>query len=215
LGLTGEETVAKEATAAAAALAAEAVNMLTKAGGNGDLAAIKIGLAALPTAVWAASGRTLSSFGTLVASIWAYATRRLTGSISVTPPSALTNDADIHRTIFKGGTRRLCARVLKDGAAVTQAMLSAAEYSIYLLADGMPDWREAVEGYAAVVIDVSEVVYDELQTDQDQGDYNFAHAPPVADGGPFAVAGRRYLVEYTLTPVSGQPVTVRFVVSVI
>jgi hypothetical protein len=171
--------------------------------------------AQIASAVWSAAERTLTGFGALVSSIWSHATRRLTGSISVTPPSAATNDMDIHRTIFKGGTRRLCACVLKNGAAVTRATLESVSYSIYMLTEGLPDRRDAVAGYAAVALNKDDVIHDELQTDAEEAGFNFAHEPPVADGGPFDTAGRRYLVEYILTPTAGQPAMVRFLVTVI
>ncbi len=62
------------------------------------------------------------------------------------------------------------------------------------------------------------VLFNSLQTDSlwtvDVTGYNFRHTPDVSTNAAFAVAGRRYLVEYQLTPALGQVIVVRFRINV-
>ncbi|MBN2581415.1 MAG: hypothetical protein JXB10_20710 [Pirellulales bacterium] len=127
---------------------------------------------------------------------------------------------DIFGAAFKNGSATFLARLVgNDGAYLTPAEVAAAEYSAFLLNDRDPDERIAVLGHSAVGLTVGDVLYDTLQTDAlwtvDSVGYNFKHALEVAVYPAFAVAGRRYLVEYALTPVSGPVILVRFRVNVI
>ncbi len=182
-------------------------------------------IAALPTtssiasAVWGYATRTLTSLSSLVASIatavWSAPGRALSSTSGANAPSASTSDADIYVTAFKGGTARLCARVYLDGADIQRADVSSIAYSIYLLDDQDPDSRTAVTGHSAVSLTINDVIFDELQTDAQASDYNFRHTPPISTNPAFAIAGRNYLVEYTITPTSGEKVLVRFRVEVL
>ncbi len=62
------------------------------------------------------------------------------------------------------------------------------------------------------------VLFNSLQTDSlwtvDATGYNFRHVLDVSTSPAFAVAGRRYLVEYQLTPAVGQVIVVRFRINV-
>jgi hypothetical protein len=151
----------------------------------------------------------------LFAGIWSYATRTLSGSSLGTSPSAGTSSEDIYVTAFKNGTERLTARVFLDGADITQAAVTSIAYSVYLLDANNPDSRTAVTGHSAVSLTKTDVVFDTIQTDSQSSNYNFRHTPPISTHEAFATAGRNYLVEYTITPVTGQKVIVRFRVSVI
>lgn len=171
----------------------------------------------IATAVWSSATRTLTSLSALVASIatavWAATTRTLSGTSGANAPTAATNDADIYTTAFKGGTARLCARVYLNGTDVTQAAVSSITYSIYLLDEDDPESRTAVTGHSAVDLTVADVVYDTLQTDSQASNYNFRHTPPISTSAAFATLGD-YLVEYTVTPATGETIIVRFVVKV-
>lgn len=123
--------------------------------------------------------------------------------------------ADIYGSVPRGGTLITLDRVVGwDGSAITQADIAAAEYSIYSLDEHDPDTRTAVEGHEAVALDPVAVIYDALQTDAvwdaDASGYNFRHTLDVSDNEAFAVAGREYLIEYRLTPSSGQEILLRF-----
>jgi hypothetical protein len=127
---------------------------------------------------------------------------------------------DIYGTAYKNGSATLLARVVGQGGAnVVQADLSAIRYSVYLLDDQDPDSRTAVANHADVALSVAAVIFDALQTDPiwtvDATGYNFRHVLDVAAHQAFAVAGRRYLVEYQLTPAVGQVILVRFRLNVI
>lgn len=123
--------------------------------------------------------------------------------------------ADIHGKVFHEGTATLLARIVGfDGSAIAAADIASVTYSVYLLDDLAPDARNVVVGHAAVSLTPAVVLRDELQVDDiwtvDDTGYNFAHTIDVGDRAAFSVAGARYLVDYRLTPTSGQVVVVRF-----
>ena len=127
---------------------------------------------------------------------------------------------DIHGTAFKNGSVTLMARVVgAAGANVVQADINTITYSVYLLDDQNPDDRTAVDEHTNVSLTVSEVIFNTLQTDAlwtvDATGYNFCHTLDVSTYPAFAVAGRRYLIEYELTPAVGQIILVRFRINVI
>jgi len=128
--------------------------------------------------------------------------------------------ADLHGTAMKNGTVTLMARIVgADAANLVQANIGSIQYSIYLLDDQDADARTAVAGHTDVSLTVADVVFDSLQTDAlwtvDTTGYNFQHVPDVSTNPAFAIAGRRYLVEYRLTPVVGQIILARFRINVL
>jgi len=132
----------------------------------------------------------------------------------------MADAGDIHGTAFKNGSATLLARVVGGGGqAIAQADIASAEYSVYLLDDQDADARTAVTGHAGVSLNVADVIFNSLQTDAlwtvDTTGYNFRHVLDVSANAAFAAAGRRYLVEFTLTPASGQVILVRFRINVI
>jgi len=127
---------------------------------------------------------------------------------------------DVHGNAYKNGSATLLARVVgHDGAAVVPGDFAGADYSVYLLDDHDPDARTPVTGHQDVALSVSEVLFAALQTDDlwtvDELGYNFRHVLDVSGNPAFAIAGRRYLVEFRLAPVSGQVILVRFRINVI
>jgi len=127
---------------------------------------------------------------------------------------------DIASQAFRDDTLALVARVYDHaGTLVTQAAIESIAYSAYLLDDNDADARMAITGHADVPLDAADVIFDTLQNDAlwtaDSTGYNFRHTPDNSENEIFAVAGRRYLVEYTITPVTGPPFKVRFRVNVI
>ena len=127
---------------------------------------------------------------------------------------------DIHGTAFKNGSVTLLARVVGAGGEnVLPADINTVKYSVYLLDDQNADSRTAVAGHANATLTVADVIFSTLQTDPmwtvDTTGYNFRHGLDVSAHPAFAVAGRRYLVEYQLTPTVGQMILVRFRINVI
>jgi len=135
--------------------------------------------------------------------------------------------ADIFGTIFRDGTGISLSRIVgHEGTNVQQADFPVdagsssgqcgvtATYSIYLLDDQDADSRTAVEGHQNVTIDIADIVFDVLQNDDlwdiDDTGYNFRHTIEICDDVAFAIAGRRYLIEYRLVPAGEQPIIVRF-----
>jgi len=128
--------------------------------------------------------------------------------------------ADTFGTALKNGSATLLARVVgKDGAHIVQADIASAKYSVYLLDDQDADSRAAVTGHSDVALNVSDLVFNTLQNDPlwtvDETGYNFRHVLDVTEHQAFTVAGRRFLVEFALTPNSGQVILVRFRINVI
>jgi hypothetical protein len=128
--------------------------------------------------------------------------------------------SDIYGTAFKNGSLTLLARLIGNGGAnILPGDISAIQYTVYLLDDQNADGRAAVTGHANVSVSVADVVFGELKTDPqwtvDAVGYNFRHALDVSAHSAFPIAGRRYLVEYQLTPIEGQVILVRFRVNVI
>jgi hypothetical protein len=139
----------------------------------------------------------------------------LAGSSGANAPSAATSQADVYTTAFKNGTARLCARVFLDGADIHQAAVSSLVYSVFLLDNQDPDARTVVTGHSAVSLAPADVIFDTLQSDLQASDFNFRHVVPIGVHPAFAIAGRNYLVEYTITPVLGQKTILRFRVNVL
>ena len=127
---------------------------------------------------------------------------------------------NIEGNAFKNGSATLMARVVgANGANILSSEIATVRYAIYLLDDQDPDRRMTIAGHDNVVLTVGAVVFDSLQTDAlwtvDAVGYNFRHILDVSTAPAFSFAGRRYLVEYRLTPTAGQVIIVRFRINVI
>jgi len=132
----------------------------------------------------------------------------------------MPNAADTLGTVFVNGTAALLARVVGyDAAPVVQADISAIEYTIFELDDTDATVRTPVDGHEAVSLIVADVIFDTLQTDgvwtADAEGYNFLHIVDITSTQAFTTVEKQYLVEFSLTPVAGQPILVRFRISVI
>lgn len=128
--------------------------------------------------------------------------------------------ADLHGTAMKNGSVTLLARIVGAGGAnIIRADIGSIQYSVYLLDDQDADDRTPVTGHTDVSLTVADVVFNSLQTDvlwtADSIGYNFRHVLDVSSDAAFAIAGRRYLVEYRLTPAVGQVILARFRINVI
>ena len=127
---------------------------------------------------------------------------------------------DIYGTAFKNGSVTLLARIVGPGGGnVLPANVNTVKYAVYLLDDQNADSRTAVSGHTDVTLPVANVIFNTLQTDAiwtvNTVGYNFRHVLDVSADPAFAVAGRRYLVEYQLAPAVGQMILVRFRLNVI
>lgn len=132
----------------------------------------------------------------------------------------MADAADIHATAFKNGSLTMLGRVVgEDAQAIVQADIASAKYSVYLLDDDDADSRTGVSGHTNVALTVADIIFNSLQTDDlwtvDDVGYNFRHVLDVSANQAFAVAGRRYLVEFSLTPNDGQIILLHYRVNVI
>jgi hypothetical protein len=127
---------------------------------------------------------------------------------------------NIYGTAFKNGSVTLLARIVGHGGTnILPGDIHAIRYTAYLLDDQNADSRTAVTGHTDVSLTVADVICGTLQTDPvwtvDAIGYNFRHVLDVSVHPAFAIAGRRYLIEYQLTPAFGQVILVRFRINVI
>lgn len=132
----------------------------------------------------------------------------------------MADASDIYGTAMKNGSITLLARIVgQEGENVVRADIAAIQYTVFLLDDQNPDSRTAATNHTDVTLAVASVIFDTLQTDPmwtiDETGYNFRHTLDVSAHQAFAIAGRRYLVEYQLTPTAGQIILVRFRLNVI
>lgn len=123
---------------------------------------------------------------------------------------------DIQGDVHKNSSVTPLARVIgADGSAITQADLSSAKYTAYLLDEHDPDVKTAISGHTDVNVVIADTIFDTLQTDAiwdtglDATGYNFKHVLDVSTTQIFTIAGRYYLIVFTLTPTSGQIILVR------
>ena len=126
---------------------------------------------------------------------------------------------DTFGSVFKNGTITNMARITgADAANITQSDISSGTYSVFLLNDQDADDRTATL-HTDLPLTIASVIFDTLQTDarwtEDDTGYNFRHTVDVSSSTAFETAGRRYLVEYKLTPSSGQVIIARFQVDCI
>ena len=136
----------------------------------------------------------------------------------------MANPSPLQIATLRNSSPVLFARVQDSaGTNITQASVSTITYSVYLLDADWPqdrDNRTAVTGHQAVAVSKTAAVFDALQTadtrwDVDATGYNFRHQIDVSANACFSVAGRFYLVEFTITPTSGQVLIVQYVVRVV
>lgn len=129
----------------------------------------------------------------------------------------MATPSDIEGVWLENASATLLARVVgpDNETPIQQADLSSAQYTAYLLGDHDPDVQTPITGHTDVDVDVSGLIFDELQQDALWGDvdgigYNFKHVLDVSEYPLFALIGRKYRITFTLTPVSGQVIIVRF-----
>jgi hypothetical protein len=143
--------------------------------------------------------------------VWAASSRTLTGSSIGLGPSAVRSRSDGYYICPQGGTVGLYRRILDwNGDDLTPAEVASISYSIYALSDDNPPTRTVVEGHDGESLNVADVLFDTVQSDEWASDYNFRHIPDVSTYTAFAAAGTDYLVEYMITPLSGQLIIERF-----
>ena len=113
-------------------------------------------------------------------------------------------------TIVEDVSTTCMARITDtSGSAITQASVSSIAYSVFDLTSGAPDTATSTGTPT-----VADALYDTLQTDTawtaaggDSTGYNFRYVLPasaVPDGGHL------YLVEYWITPTTGDPFPIRY-----
>ena len=150
------------------------------------------------------------------AEIWTEAGRTLSGTAAANGPTAATASTDGIYTVPVGGTLGLYKRVRHwSGDDITQADIASITYSIYGLDRDNEDTRNEVTGHVDSAVSISATIYDTVQTDSAASDYNFKFIPSIVTYPAFDDAGTTYLIEFTITPTSGEVITERFQVTAI
>lgn len=130
------------------------------------------------------------------------------------------NPTALQCVTLRGGSPVMMARVDDhDGTNLTQAAVASVAYTVSLLDEDYPDnpnTRTAVDNHEAVAVAVADCIYDVLQTGapwdsaEDETGYNFKWQIDVLTDEAFSIAGRSYVVEWTITPTSGQVIRFDF-----
>jgi hypothetical protein len=153
----------------------------------------------------------------IASAVWAAGTRKLTGSGSAAGlgPTVARAVTPIYATCFAKSTLGLFARILAwDGDDLLQADVTSVAYTVYVIdPEDKTDRSTVVAGHSGVVVDKATCLFDTLQSDEWASNYNFKHIPSIATHQAFAEVGTLYLVEYTMTLASGEPIVVQFVVN--
>ena len=100
-----------------------------------------------------------------------------------------------------------------NGSLINPSDVDSVSYSVYLLDGGKPECRMSVRGHFNVALNVSDVLFNQLQknphwTEDDTG-FNFCWTLNISNDNAFALAGRHYLVEIRLVS-KGVPFLVRY-----
>ena len=96
-----------------------------------------------------------------------------------------------------------------DGRLPDPLEIVSASYTVYRLDRSDGTVRTPMEGHTAIPLDVGESLLPELVIDEnwafDDIGYNFRHTPDDATFSPFPIAGRDYLVVYTMRLLDQPP----------
>lgn len=120
--------------------------------------------------------------------------------------------------VYRNGTVTLMGRILNDSYEVlTPTNVTSIEYTIFEIDEKNADNLTAVSGHIEESLVVADVFYSSLQTSDerwtaDTTGYNFLHTIDISSYAAFTEIGKRYRVNYTITPATGQVVVVPFVV---
>ncbi len=118
----------------------------------------------------------------------------------------------IKGAVLVGGTGTFMARITgHEDEAITRADIEAVEYSLFLIQNQA---RTAVAGHQAVALTVADVMLEALSTaapwTKDEVGRNFQHILPITENPAFAEPLSKYILAYTLTPATGEPIAVDF-----
>lgn len=122
---------------------------------------------------------------------------------------------------LENGSGLYLARIAhSDGTPISSNEIASASYSVFRLDASDPALRIPVEGHTDIPLTVADILLSEPATDEnwtfDGIGYNFHHIPDDSVLSPFPMAGRNYLVCYTLHPVESRPkIQIRYRVHVI
>lgn len=133
----------------------------------------------------------------------------------------MNNARDTIAVVFKDDSATLLARVEGwDAALIVPEDVAGISYSVYRLGTKDEDPWTPVTGHVDQAIEPAAALYavprlDDLWGHIDQVGYNFRHTLDVSAAAAFPDHAARYLVVVTLTPVTGQPIQVRWRLSAI
>jgi hypothetical protein len=122
---------------------------------------------------------------------------------------------DVYGTVFRNAGATFLARIANDNGTFLKASeIESLVYTIYVLDNQRPDFRESIFGHQRIFIIPDAVFSETLQTGDiwkaDSIGYNFRHTISTNQADPFPESGRNYLVEYRISPKNSESFLVRF-----
>jgi hypothetical protein len=118
-------------------------------------------------------------------------------------------------TVAVGGTIACMARIvdIETNTNMTITDVSTVVYTVYAVNEANQS-RTPITDQTAISLTPADVFYDSLQTDagwtEDSTGFNFRHIVDISTNAAFATVNVTYVVEYTVTPDSGQKIIVPF-----
>ncbi len=113
------------------------------------------------------------------------------------------------RALENGSALFLGRITLATGQPISPSEIATAEYTIYRLDNSDAAIRVPVEGHERVPLNISEIVTSDFVLDEnwpfDEIGYNFRYILSDQTASPFPIAGRNYLVAFTLTLQGSTP----------
>lgn len=119
--------------------------------------------------------------------------------------------------VYHGATLTALARIVGwDATALTIGAVESVQYTITEINRQDRSADVAIAEHEEVDLTPGDVLFDTLQTDEiwtvDDAGYNFRHTIDVAAGPAFPSPNVEYELLYIITPKSGQPILVVFLV---
>lgn len=121
--------------------------------------------------------------------------------------------------VYTEGTGTFMARLIgSDGAVLTQANISSGVYTVYQNPTSS-SLGTAVTGHDGATLTIADVIFDSLQTGiewtVDTTGYNFRHTVPIDTNDAFATRRTEYVLQYKLTPTSGQNIVFHYLITTV
>jgi hypothetical protein len=191
-----------------AALTAGPITSISHQVGSPQQAGQPVTLPATPPSGYGVGSLDVTS---IVVGVWGNSSglRTLTGTFTPQPAAAGRGPQEIFAQCFAGGTADLAALVTgRNGDPLVPGTIQSIAYTIWPVdEDGRR--RPPLLGQQNVSVAPGAVLFATLQSDDAFSNYNFRHQPDCLQNPAFPDPGA-YVVQYTLQPASGEPLSLQF-----